>query len=351
MREVKIGLVGIGEIGEVHARAYAGVPHARLCLAAGTRPEKAKELAAKLGGAPVYESYEALLADPGVEGVDICVPNHLHREFVVRALRAGKHVLCEKPIALTCEDADAMLQEAERAGRFLVVGHVLRFWPECVKTREAIAAGAIGQPLLISGRRLVALLEGTTGAEGWRHDPELSGGAVIDLQIHDLDLYCWLFGTPTAVVARGARSEDGAISHVFTVMDHPGGVTGFVEASFMMKGKMLDIGFRVLGTKGSIEYRFSPSAPMLHGLGTQAAAQAEPSLTLTETGGIPQALYTPEEDSFPLAMQRQVAHFAECVSAKRAPATATGEESRRALALCIAARRSCETGEVVRNPC
>jgi UDP-N-acetylglucosamine 3-dehydrogenase len=87
------------------------------------------------------------LDDPRIEAVDLCVPNHLHRALAVRALEAGKHVLCEKPIALSLEDADAMLAAADRNGRFLMIGHVLRFWPEYVRAsllKDGVLVGAVG---------------------------------------------------------------------------------------------------------------------------------------------------------------------------------------------------------------
>ena len=178
-KRVKIGLVGIGEIAQVHARGYAGLEQVEVAAVCGTRPINARKLASEYGMA-VYDSYPQLLGDPSVQAVDICVPNHLHREFSVQAMRAGKHVLCEKPIALTAEDGQAMIDEAAQNGVFLMVGHVLRYWPEVRMARDAILAGRLGRPLLASGRRLVSLLAGTQGAQGWRHDPDRCGGAVID---------------------------------------------------------------------------------------------------------------------------------------------------------------------------
>ena len=168
-RKVKIGLVGTGEIGQVHAKAHCEVEGTELCIAALIQPEAEKRLSAQQG-VRLYPSFEALLEDPSVDGVDICLPNDLHREFAVKALEAGKHVLCEKPIALTLEDADAMIRAARKANRFLMIGHVMRFWPEACKAKEAVDAGAVGQPLAVSARRMVSLLAGTSGELGWRHN-------------------------------------------------------------------------------------------------------------------------------------------------------------------------------------
>jgi len=340
---VRIALVGAGEIGAVHARAHAAAPGNRLAAVYDVNTEQARRWAEETGavGAP---SLESGLDDPQIDGVDLCVPNHLHRPLAVRVLEAGKHVLCEKPIALTLDDADAMLAAAARSDRFLMIGHVLRFWPEYVLARQAIADGRIGAPLLVSGRRMVSLLAGTPGADGWRRDPARSGGAVLDMQIHDLDAFCWMLGSPQSVVSRGVRSADGAWSHVFTLLDLAGGRKASIEASFMMQGNPPDIQFHVVGTAGSLAWRYMPKRFALHGLQAEASSGG-PSLMLYRWGREPEGLYTPEEDSFSIAMRDQVAYFAQCIRTGQAPAKAPPAEARRALALALASRESCESGQ------
>lgn len=344
-RPVRIALIGAGEIGAVHAHAHAATPGNELAAIYDIHPEQAARLAEQVG-AGVASSLEAVLDDPSIEGVDICVPNHLHRDLAVRALEAGKHVLCEKPIALTLQDADAMLAAAERSQRFLMIGHMLRFWPEYVLAKRAIEDGRIGDLLLMSGRRMVSLLAGTPGADGWRHDPDRSGGAVLDMQIHDLDVFCWMLGVPESVVSRGVRSADGAWNHLFTVVDFAGGRKGFVEASFMMQGNPLDIQFHILGSTGSLAWRYTPGAFVLHGVQSEASSGG-PSLVLYRWGREPEGLYTPAEDSFAVAMRGQLAHFADCIRTGQGPARAPATDSRIALALALASRESCQTGEVI----
>lgn len=342
-RTVKIGLVGTGEIGQVHAKAHAAVEDTELCIAALIQPDSEEALCEQYD-ARLYPGFEALLDDKTVDAVDICLPNDLHRQFVVQALDAGKHVFCEKPIALSLDDADAMIEASHRAGKFLMIGHVLRFWPEYLRAKEAVDAGRVGRPLLFTARRMVSLLVGTQGEQGWRHDPRRSGGAVLDMQIHDLDAFCWFFGTPQAVVSRGIRSADGAISHVFTHLAFPDGNQTFVEASFMMQGNPLDIAFRILGTERSIEYSYQPTDFALHEIKTDAPTQPAPSLLLYEWNRDPEPLYTPQIDSLDVAFREQLRYFAECVRSNTPPATGTAEQAREALRIALASQESCESG-------
>ncbi len=346
-RMVKIGLAGTGEIGQVHAKAHAEVEGAELCIAALIQPDAEKSLAEQYD-ARLYPSFEALLDDETVDAVDICLPNDLHRQFAAQALKAGKHVLCEKPIALSLDDADAMIEASQHADKFLMIGHVLRFWPEYLKAKEALDAGRVGRPLLFTARRMVSLLVGTRGEQGWRHDPRRSGGAVLDMQIHDLDAFCWFFGAPQAVVSRGIRSADGAISHVFAHLQFPDDKQAFVEASFMMQGNPLDIFFRILGTERSIEYSYHPVDFALHEIETDAPTQPAPSLMLYEWNRQPEPLYTPQTDSLDIAFREQVRYFAECVRTDTPPAIGTAEQAREALRIALASQESCESGETRR---
>ena len=344
--KVKLGLIGVGDIGSMHAQGATQLDDVELCVAVGRNREAAQGLATETG-ATLYESVDAMLADESVDAVDICVPNHLHREFAERAFAAGKHVMCEKPIALTLDDADAMIASAEAADKILFVAHILRFWPECVRTKEWLDADPNRRPALITARRLVSLLAATTGCDRWRHDPVRSGGAVIDLQIHDIDFFNWLLGEPTRVTSHGVRSADGAISHIWTALDYPGGVKAFVEASFMFKGNPLVIDFRLLCEEESVEYSYQPFDFGLHGIETKGADQPEPSLRRYAWGQDEVPLYEPQEDSFPAALRNEVAHFAHCVCNGPDALVVRPEEARRALATCLCSQKSCEDGQPV----
>ena len=344
--KVKLGLIGVGDIGSMHAQGAAQLDDVELCVAAGRNRDAAQGLASETG-ATLYDGVDAMLADESVDAVDICVPNHLHREFAERAFAAGKHVMCEKPIALTIEDADAMIASAARANRMLFVAHILRFWPECVRTKEWLDAAPNRRPVLITARRLVSLLAATTGCDGWRHDPARSGGAVIDLQIHDIDFFNWLLGEPTRVTSHGIRSSDGAISHVWTALDYGDGGKAFVEASFMFKGNPLVIDFRLLCEEDSVEYAYQPVDFGLHGIESKGEDQPAPSLRQYAWGQEEVSLYEPQEDSFAAALRNEVAHFVHCVRNDSEALLIRPEEARRALEVCLCSQKSCEDGQPV----
>jgi len=151
-RKVKLGLIGTGEIGHVHAEAHSEIEGTELSIAALIQPEAEGRFSEEFD-ARLYAGYEELLDDETIDAVDICLPNDLHCEFALKAFQAGKHVFCEKPIALSLEEADAMIEAARRAHRFLMIGHVLRFWPEYLKAKQAIDAGEVGQSLAVSASK------------------------------------------------------------------------------------------------------------------------------------------------------------------------------------------------------
>ena len=167
-------------------------------------------LAEPLGAEVVTDDWEAAIAAPGVDAVDICLPTPLHRPVAERALAAGRHVLLEKPIALTLEDADAIGAAAAASGRVLMVGHVLRFFPEVVELRRVLGdrrARARRWPPPRSGCRR------PPDWNDWMLDPERSGGTLVDLMIHDFDIVGALLGPARRVHARaaaGGRHVHGA---------------------------------------------------------------------------------------------------------------------------------------------
>jgi UDP-N-acetylglucosamine 3-dehydrogenase len=332
---LKLGLLGAGFMGGTHAAAFAQIPDVQIFGISSRSAEKARVLAARYGAQPFTDAL-ALATDPNVDMVSNTLPTHLHKEVTLAALQAGKDVLLEKPMALTVEDCDELIEAAEKSGRLLMIGQVLRFWPEYVALVDYVRSGALGKPLVAQAKRLAS-------PPRWADfflRPELSGGEVLDLHIHDLDALNWLFGAPQTVYARGQRSpESGGWDLAMTLVDY-GETHGYAEGSALQPVDYpFTMGLSVLCEKGSAEFSFRAG-----GAQVDSREAAGTHLLAYENGKPPQPIPFAAGDAY----ANQAAAFAECVRTGTRPAQATAEQGRLAVATALAARRSIETGEVVR---
>src|SRR3954452_24275721 len=211
-------------MGASHAANYRALgDRVRVKTLGSRRSDRAAGIAESVGAA-LTDDLETAVADPDVDAVDVCLPTPLHREWAEAALGAGKHVFLEKPIALTLEDADAIVAAAGRSDRFLMVGLVLRFWPEYVELQRRVAAQELGRPIAVSTHRLSPPADWNT----WMQDPAQSGGVAVDLLIHDFDQLNWLLGTPRRVVARAPHP-----GHVLATVEYAG-ASAVAEGSMAM---------------------------------------------------------------------------------------------------------------------
>ncbi|MCB1489496.1 MAG: Gfo/Idh/MocA family oxidoreductase, partial [Bauldia sp.] len=248
---MRIGILGSGFMGGTHARAYAKIPGVEIVAVSSLNPEKAEALASQVGATAVTDD-RAIIEDPTIDAVSNTLPTHLHPETTIAALNAGKHVLLEKPFALTAEDCDGMIAAAKASGKILMVAHVLRFWGEYVSLAEFVHAGRIGKPISAIASRLSQV----PGWADWFLDPALSGGAVLDLSVHDFDVLNWVLGTPKSVYARGKEFRPGLWNDIHALVDY-GEASGFVEGSeFMPKDYPFSCGLKVLCEGGVIEFSF-----------------------------------------------------------------------------------------------
>ena len=196
---IKVGIIGCGKIAQVrHIPEYMANPNAELRGFYDLNTQRAQELAQQYGG-KAYDSYEALLADPEIDAVSVCAANHVHAEISIAALKAGKHVLCEKPMAISLEVCEAMVQAAKASGRYLMIGQNQRLAKAHAKAKELIAQGAIGKVLTFR------TIFGHGGPETWSIDPgknvwffdrsKAAMGALADLGIHMTDMIQYVLGT------------------------------------------------------------------------------------------------------------------------------------------------------------
>jgi predicted dehydrogenase len=329
---LQVGLLGAGFMGATHAAAYAKLDGVRLAAVANVSRAAADTLAAQYGARAAY-TIEDVLDDPDITAVSICLPTFLHPAAVIAAAERGKHILCEKPLALSLEEADRMHVAVRRAGVRCMVAQVIRFWPDYVRIREALDGGQIGQPRMVAGARLAAAPTWAT----WFRDPAKSGGALFDLQIHDLDFVYSLFGKPQTVYAVGVCGTTGDWEHVVTSLDY-GDKKAVLEASYALPaGFPFHMAFRMTGETGCIDFKFG-------GVGqVDQRSDAQTTLTLYRPGAEPEFLTPPGEDGY-LA---EIRYFTNCLLEDRDPAIATLAEAREVLTITLAARQSLETGAVV----
>jgi len=267
---VRVGIAGVGFMGVTHFKAYQQVEGAHVKALFTRDPKKLagdwSNVRGNFGGAggqqdlsgvTRYQELDALLADPEIDLLDLCLPSHLHRDIAIRALEAGKHVLVEKPIALTVADADAMIAAAERTGRLLMVAQVLRFWPEFAAIKDLMDGGEYGALRGAHFKRVIARPDWS--GDNWFADPSKTGGAVVDLHIHDTDFIQYLFGRPAAVWSTGSVSQSGQVDYLVTEYQYPGRniCVSAQSGAVAMKGIEFEHGFDVYFDRGMLKHNSS----------------------------------------------------------------------------------------------
>ncbi len=327
---VGIAIAGHGFMARTHAEAYAGLgERVQVRYVVGRDRGRAEELAETLG-ATATDRLDDALEDDSVQAVDICVPTDAHRDLAVRSLAADRHVLLEKPIALDLADADAIIAAGDRSAGFLMVGLVLRFWPEYVALDRLVAEGTIGRPRTFSGSRLSPPADWNS----WMADVSRSGGVVVDLLPHDIDQALALLGPATSVSARATAEED----HVVLTLAHEGGGVSVLEGSMAMpRAFPFSSTARVDGTDGSAEYHFRVGQAEDGGNLGEAAGPA--GLQVFGQDAV-RSMEVEPADPFGAEIEAFVSHVERGV----APQRATGEQARDALAVSLAARRSLANG-------
>jgi predicted dehydrogenase len=265
-----------------------------------------------------------LLAIPDLDLVDICAPTMAHPELALAALKAGKHVLCEKPMARTSAEARKMVEAAKAADRILMPAMPLRFWPEWVWLRDAIRTGEFGK---VYGARFRRVAE----PPGWgaKHfgNGALSGGALLDLHVHDTDFVQFAFGKPKAVYSRGYTKYTGAIDHVVTQYEVEGGAIVHAEGSWAMApGFGFNMSFTVNFEKATVDFD---------------GARGADALKVFE-GGKSRVISFEGPDGY----AREAAHIVAQVKKGRADDVVTAEDGLRAVEICEAEERSIRSGKL-----
>lgn len=229
---VKIGIIGGGFMGKMHTNCYRSLRNVRVVGVSDIRQGKAKEIA-NLSGARVFGNTDELINNKEIDAIGVFLPTHLHKELVIKSARAKKHIFCEKPFALTLEDAEEMIRETKKAKVKLMIGMVLRFWPEYIEFKRIVDSKIYGRLIALTCTRLSS--RPIFGCDKWYFDPKRSGGVALDLHIHDTDYIYYLLGIPKSVYSLKNKSTQG-IEYINTMYNYEDTVvnaeSGWVEKSF-----------------------------------------------------------------------------------------------------------------------
>jgi len=260
---LRIGILGAANIARAFTRGLAGSHLATAAAVASRRPDSAAAFAAECGIPRSHGSYEALLADPEIEAVYIPLPNHMHAEWAIRAAEAGKHVLCEKPLAIGGAEAQAMFDAARAHGVHLVEAYPYMSQPQTLRLRELIAEGAVGRVQSVSASFGFAFCapDGTVLRDpaDIRLDPARGGGALLDAGTYSMSLIRLAVGErPARVHALGKIGPSGVDLTVAATLQFPSGAVAQLGCSMATAGHRHAT---VVGDLGVIETSFSNHAP------------------------------------------------------------------------------------------
>jgi myo-inositol 2-dehydrogenase/D-chiro-inositol 1-dehydrogenase len=328
---VSVAVLGAGRIGRKHAETVATrAPGARLAIIADPDEGAAKSTAAIAGSPPTTRDFATALGDPRVDAVVIAAPTNLHASLIEQAAAAGKQIFCEKPVALTLEEADAALAAVRKAGVLLQIGYQRRFDPAYERARALIAGGDLGR---------LYLLRSTT------RDPEpppenylrASPSILTDTTTHDLDMLRWLAGSDVVEVGaigasliRPSHAEQGLVDTVVTTLRFANGALGFIDNCWHAPYGY-DIRSEVLGSGGGLEIGHARETELLR-LTREGTSHDYPYWFL---------------DRFGRAYEREIADFVRCVAERETPRV-TGEDARETLRVALGAVESLASGRPVR---
>jgi predicted dehydrogenase len=330
MKKTRIGVIGLGWFGEIHCEAISGTPSLELAALCTRTPERLKEMGEKFNVKSLYTDYNEMLADPDIDAVSVVTMWTEHTAPTLAALKAGKHVFLEKPMAHTVADCTAICEAGEKADGHLMIGHICRFNPRYAAAKREISAGNIGKILSMSSRRNIPA--------AWTPEILKKIGPIVGDIIHDTDLMLWFTGAKIVsayaqtVDLRGLKNPD--IGQVMYRFDS--GASAILESVWCMPEKTpfdIDERMSVIGSDGFVNIQ-----------------DTFPNFGVCTKDGF----RSPDTSYWPIlhgqmagALGDELAYFARCCQTGEPPTITTPAESRAALEACLAAEQSAATGQVV----
>jgi predicted dehydrogenase len=340
MKQVNVGVIGLGFMGMVHIKAYRKLPGVRIAALSDAFKKPVDGMLPGVGGnitdgdalrvdddCRFYENWEDMIADPDIDLVDICVPTADHVRISVAALAAGKNVVCEKPMARTSDDCRRIVEAAAASTGHFMPAMCIRFWPGWDWLKQAIDEGTYGKVLAARFRRV-------SSPPGWSRGNYFkggeSGGALFDLHIHDTDFIQHCFGRPQSVFTAGRTRFSGAIDHVVTNYQVACGAIVTAEGSWIMsEGYPFTMKYTVNFENATADFDIS---------------RGPEALKLYQDGKPAETVDIGDEDGY----IRELRHIVECIREGRAPSVVTAEDGLSAVEICEAEEKSAEQGQPVK---
>jgi len=345
MQRTKVAILGAGFITDIHMESYHRfVPEAEVVAVYARKINKAKAFAEKYNIPKWYDDVDKAINESGCEVADICLPNYLHAEATIKAAAAGKHIIIEKPLAVTLEEADAMIAACKNAGVKLMYAEELCFAPKYERVRQMVNEGAIGKVYMLKQS------EKHSGPHtDWFYDIKYSGGGVImDMGCHALGWFRWMLNNAKAtsvyasmatVLHKGrTKGEDNSI----VIIEFENGVTAIAEDSWAKHGGM-DDRCEVHGT-GGVMYAdlFMGNSAITYSKNGYGYAMEKADTTVGWS-------FTVFEEAFNQGYPHELKHFIECVQQNKQPLV-TGEDGRAVLEIIYAAYASAGEGKKISLP-
>jgi predicted dehydrogenase len=256
--------------------------------------------------------------------VDLCVPTPLHPEQCIAALKAGKHVLCEKPLALSSAEARGIVQAAQSAPGFFMPAMCMRFWPGWSWLKQAVTERKYGK---VQAARFRRMSERPGWSQGTYAQGNTVGGALFDLHIHDTDFVQFLFGRPASVFSTGVMGAGDWIEHVITQYNYEGGPVVYAEASWLL-AKGFSMSYTLLCERATLDFELAHGAD---------------ATTVTKEGKAPTVLKFNEPDGY----TPEIRYMLEAIQAGKAPSVVTAADGLSAVEICEAEGESVKTGRIV----
>lgn len=327
---VKVAIIGAGNIGRIHAEVCSKISNVHIAGIVDREEETAKNLACTYK-TKYFTNLDMLLKKENIDIAAICTPTYLHPEMVEKIAKAKVNIFCEKPLALTIEEADKMIKIVRENQVKAIVGYVVRFWPEYIKARDIIISGELGKPLSFQCERLASIHY--RRADDWKLKEEMSGGAALDMQTHDLDFLICLFGIPAFIKSVGVYDKKLAgWAQINTILKFKNEINGFVNAGwYSVEGFPFTIVLRILCEKGIVEWIYRSSK------GYEGRTEKFP-LTVYKSDGLCCIEKVRRSDPYYLEWK----YFIDCIINNKQVDISNFEEARTSLSVTLKTIDSCK---------